>query len=238
MPKMHMPSCVPCFPPSRGWQHSENVFWRKAEQWFCHGRDFDLLPRHVPLYIAWWPWRTHQAPEATSKAGLTHCLPVTMIFYTGPTKPALVLLCCVGAWLAICSSSFGAPISKTNIQRTLELLKEESKALYEDYNKTEASGISPDESLQLPCFSLGREALTNISGLKAYLEEVKSLSKNTVDTTKLTKRLVDISCLNPLNVNISRPQKTDSYTKKTFILSVLKKFSDCMAEVQAKDNIC
>lgn len=74
----------PAFPrPSRGWQPFENVFWRKAEQWFCHGRAFDLLPHDNPLYIAWWPWRTHQAPETTGKAGLPHSLTVAMIFHTG-----------------------------------------------------------------------------------------------------------------------------------------------------------
>lgn len=75
--------------PSRGWQRFENVFWRKAEQWFCHGRAFDLLPHGGgPLYIAWWPWRTHQDPEATSEAGLPHSLTVTMIFHTGTTGSA------------------------------------------------------------------------------------------------------------------------------------------------------
>lgn len=50
----------------------------------------------------------------------------------GPTKPALVLLCCVGTWLVICSLSFGAPTPE-NVKLILELLKFESKELYENY---------------------------------------------------------------------------------------------------------
>ncbi|XP_076778948.1 interleukin-31 [Arvicanthis niloticus] len=100
-----------------------------------------------------------------------------------------------------------------------------------------ASGMSVNESLQLPCFSLGQEALTNISVIKAHLEKVKVLSKNAVDTTKVTKRLEDISCSDPPNVNISGPGD-DVYAQKGFMLTVLKRFSDCMAELQAKDSIC
>lgn len=44
-----------------------------------------------------------------------------------------MLLCCIGTWLAISSSSFGAPISKIHLKNTIEFLKLESKELYENY---------------------------------------------------------------------------------------------------------
>lgn len=94
-----------------------------------------------------------------------------------------------------------------------------------------------DASLQLPCFSLGREALTNISIIKAHLEKVKVVSDDIVDTTKVTRWLENISCVNPLNLKISGPGDK-SYAQKTFVLTVLKRFSDCMAGLQAKDSIC
>ncbi|XP_052023600.1 interleukin-31 [Apodemus sylvaticus] len=161
-----------------------------------------------------------------------------MIFHTGPTKPALVLLCCLGTWLVICSLSFGAPTPE-NVKLILELLKFESKELYENYSKSQASGMSADASLQLPCFSLGREAVTNISVIKAHLEKARVLSENTIDTTRVTRWLDSISCSNPLNLNISRPEDTaKSYARRVFVLTVLKQFSACMAELQAKDSIC
>ncbi|CAH6778913.1 interleukin-31 [Phodopus roborovskii] len=158
-----------------------------------------------------------------------------MIFHTGPTKPALVLLCCVGTWLAICSPSFGAPTA-TMIQTILKLLKLESKELFEDYHKKDAVGVPTDESLQLPCFTLGCEASTNISTIQAYLEMAKRLSDNRADTTNVTKRLDDIRCSNPPKPNISGPK--DFYARKIFTLTVLKRFSDCMAELEAKDRVC
>nr|BAB24326.1 unnamed protein product [Mus musculus] len=97
--------------------------------------------------------------------------------------------------------------------------------------------MSADESIQLPCFSLDREALTNISVIIAHLEKVKVLSENTVDTSWVIRWLTNISCFNPLNLNISVPGNTDeSYDCKVFVLTVLKQFSNCMAELQAKDN--
>ncbi|XP_021042886.1 interleukin-31 [Mus pahari] len=162
-----------------------------------------------------------------------------MIFHTGPTKPALVLLGCIGTWLAICSLSFGAPIPKEDLRITLDNLKQESKDLYENYTRKEAYGMSADESLQLPCFNLAREALTNISIIIAHLEKVKVLSKNTVDTSWVIRWLKNISCSNPLNLNISVPGNTDeSYDRKMFVLMVLKQFSNCMAKLQAEDSIC
>lgn len=99
--------------------------------------------------------------------------------------------------------------------------------------------MSADASLQLPCFSLGREAVANISVIKAHLEKARVLSENTVDTTRVTRRLDSISCSNPLNLNISRPEDTaKSYARRMFVLTVLKQFSACMAELQAKDSIC
>jgi hypothetical protein len=46
------------------------------------------LPHADPLYISWWPWRTHLASEATGKAGLASC--IIMVSRTG-TYMALVL---------------------------------------------------------------------------------------------------------------------------------------------------
>ncbi|EDL19634.1 mCG11123, isoform CRA_a, partial [Mus musculus] len=158
-------------------------------------------------------------------------------FLCGTTKPTLVLLCCIGTWLATCSLSFGAPISKEDLRTTIDLLKQESQDLYNNYSIKQASGMSADESIQLPCFSLDREALTNISVIIAHLEKVKVLSENTVDTSWVIRWLTNISCFNPLNLNISVPGNTDeSYDCKVFVLTVLKQFSNCMAELQAKDN--
>ncbi|XP_028621784.1 interleukin-31 [Grammomys surdaster] len=163
-----------------------------------------------------------------------------MIFHTGPTKLALVLLCCIAPWLAICRPPFGE-LTRGKITLILKLLEHESKVLYENYSRGPAYNISVNESLQLPCFSLGQEALTNtlsqeaitsISVIKAHLEKVKELSENTVDTTKVTKRLEDISNCGPPNVDISGPEK-NAYAQKVFMLTVLKRFSDCMAELQA-----
>lgn len=96
-----------------------------------------------------------------------------------------------------------------------------------------------DESLQLPCFSLDQEALTNISVIIAHLEKVKVLSENTVDTSRVIRWLKNISCFIPLNSNSSVPGNTDkSYDDKMFVLTVLKQFSNCMAKLQAKDSIC
>ncbi|XP_035300076.1 interleukin-31 [Cricetulus griseus] len=158
-----------------------------------------------------------------------------MICHTGPTKPALVLLCCVGTWLAICSLSFGAPTA-TMIKTILELLKLESKELYEDYSKKDADGLPTNESLQLPCFTLGYEASTSISTIQVYLETAKRLSDNRADTTNVTKRLDDIRCSNPPKPSISEPE--DFHERKIFTLTVLKRFSDCMAKLEAKDRIC
>lgn len=99
--------------------------------------------------------------------------------------------------------------------------------------------MSADAPLQLPCFSLGREAVTNISVIKAYLEKVQVLSENRVDTTEVTRWLDNISCSNPVSLNISGPEDTDtSYEHKKFVLTVLEQFSACMAKLQAKDHIC
>ncbi|KAL1768385.1 interleukin-31, partial [Sigmodon hispidus] len=111
------------------------------------------------------------------------------------TKPALVLLCCIGTWLAICSSSFGAPTPTPTpdmIKTILQLLKRDSKELYEKYSNSDARGMSITESLQLPCFTLGCEASANISIIQAYLEKAKVLSENRADTANITKRLEDI----------------------------------------------
>ncbi|XP_040587584.1 interleukin-31 [Mesocricetus auratus] len=153
----------------------------------------------------------------------------------GPTKPTLVLLCCVGTWLAICCPSFGAPTASM-IKTIVELLKLESKELYEDYLKKDAVGVPTDESLQLPCFTLGFEASTNISIIQAYLETAKRLSDNRADTANVTKRLDDIRCSNPPKPSIYEPE--DFYARKIFTLTVLKRFSDCMAELKVKDRIC
>ncbi|KAL6081649.1 hypothetical protein STEG23_007864 [Scotinomys teguina] len=188
-----------------------------------------------------------QRPQA-KQVILTLSLTNTMIFHTGPTKPALVLLCCIGIWLAICSSSFGAPTGK-KIKTILELLKHDSKELYENYRKPPAAGVTAgvaagvtiDESLQLPCFTLGCEASTNISIIQAYLETVGMLNKNITNTANVIKRLddircADIGCPNPPKLSISGPK--DLYKLKSFTLTVFKRLSDCMAELKAKDNIC
>ncbi|XP_036027538.1 interleukin-31 [Onychomys torridus] len=163
-----------------------------------------------------------------------------MIFHTGPTKPALVVLCCIGTCLAICSSAFGAPTAKMIIT-ILKHLKEDSKELYENYSNCQAAGIKTDESLQLPCFTLGCEASSNISTIKAYLEEVETLNQNTINTAHVRKRLDDIRCgnircPNPPKPSISGPE--DPYERKIFTLTVFKRLSDCMAELKAKDRIC
>ncbi|XP_075831389.1 interleukin-31 [Microtus pennsylvanicus] len=170
-----------------------------------------------------------------------------MIFHTGPTKPAWVLLCCVGTLLATCGPSFGASITKSAptadmIKTILKYLKLESKELYEDYVSKNSSGEVPiDESLQLPCFTLGCEASTNISIIEAYLEEVRRLSENRVDTSRVTKRLSDITCSDVRCSNSSKPSVSGPdkfYEGKSFKLTVLKQFSDCMEKLEAKDRIC
>ncbi|XP_055461804.1 interleukin-31 [Psammomys obesus] len=160
-----------------------------------------------------------------------------MIFHIGPTKPALVVLCCIGTWLAICSLSFGAP-TPDQIKTILERLRHDSKQLYEDYSKPLGDGVSVNESLQLPCFTLGRGASANISVLKAYLEKVKVLDENRTDTYNVTKRLEDISCTTPLGLNISGPGASKFHEYKTFILTVLKQFADCMAKLEFKNSVC
>lgn len=108
--------------------------------------------------------------------------------------------------------------------------------------KKNSSGEVPiDESLQLPCFTLGCEASTSLSIIQAYLEEVKRLSENRINTSKVTKRLgdimcSDIRCSNPPKLSISGPEKF--YERKSFKLTVLKRFSDCMEKLEAKDRIC
>ncbi|KAM7331995.1 hypothetical protein ACRRTK_008703 [Alexandromys fortis] len=169
-----------------------------------------------------------------------------MIFHTGPTKPAWVLLCCMGTLLATCGPSFGAPTTNSAptadmIKTILKYLKLESKELYEDYKKNSSGEVPIDESLQLPCFTLGCGASTNISIIEAYLEEVRRLSENRVDTSRVTKRLSDITCPDARCSNSSKPSVSGPdkfYERKSFKLTVLKQFSDCMEKLQAKDRIC
>lgn len=108
--------------------------------------------------------------------------------------------------------------------------------------KKNSSGEVPiDESLQLPCFTLGCGASTNISIIEAYLEEVRRLSENRVDTSRVTKRLSDITCPDVRCSNSSKPSVSgpdNFYERKSFKLTVLKRFSDCMEKLQAKDRIC
>ncbi|XP_021487005.1 interleukin-31 [Meriones unguiculatus] len=160
-----------------------------------------------------------------------------MIFHIGPTKPALVVLCCIGTWLAICSLSFGAP-TPDQIKTILEILRHDSKQLYEDYIKREGGGVFENESLQLPCFTLGRGASANISVLKAYLEKVKVVDQDRTNTYNVTKRLEDISCTTPLELNIPGPDTSKFYECKSFILTVLKQFADCMAKLEFKNSVC
>ncbi|XP_051017860.1 interleukin-31-like [Acomys russatus] len=151
-------------------------------------------------------------------------------------KPAVMALCFIGTCLVFCGSSFGAPTSE-DIKTILDHLKLESKELYEDYSK-KAPGILANESLQLPCFTLGREASANISVIRAHLEKVKVLTENRIDTTTVIKRLDDINCFIPLKLNISGPKDTKFFEYKTFSLTVLKRFSDCMAKLEAKNSVC
>lgn len=108
--------------------------------------------------------------------------------------------------------------------------------------KKNSSGEVPiDQSLHLPCFTLGCNASTSISIIQAYLEEVKRLSENRTDTSKVIKRLSDITCSdtrcsNPTKPSISGPEKF--YERKSFKLTVLKQFSDCMEKLEPKDRIC
>ncbi|XP_059105752.1 interleukin-31 [Peromyscus eremicus] len=162
-----------------------------------------------------------------------------MTFHTGPTKPALVLLCCIGTWLVICNPSFGVPTAK--IRPILIHLKLDSEKLYENYSKCQAGGMQTNESLQLPCFTLGCGASANISTIQAYLEEVERLNENTTSTAHVRKRLNDIRCSNtgcpnPRKPSISGPK--DPYKIKSFTLTVFKRLSDCMANLKAKDSIC
>ncbi|CAO2629605.1 Il31, partial [Lemmus lemmus] len=165
----------------------------------------------------------------------------------GPTKPSLVLLCCIGTFLATCGPSFGAPTANSAptadmIKTILEHLKLESKELYEDYKKNSSGEVPIDESLQLPCFTLGCEASTSISIIQAYLEEVKRLSENRINTSKITKQLDDITCSDDVRCSsspkpsISGPGKF--YERKSFKLTVLKRFSDCMGKLEAKARVC
>ncbi|KAK7804982.1 hypothetical protein U0070_025504 [Myodes glareolus] len=162
------------------------------------------------------------------------------------TKPAWVLLCCIGTLLATCGPSFAAPTTNraptANMTKIiLEHLKLESKELYEDYKKNSSGEVPIDQSLQLPCFTLGCHASASISIIQAYLEEVRRLSENRIDTSKVIKRLrditcSDISCSNPTKPSISGPEKF--YERKSFKLTVLKQFSDCMEKLKPKDRIC
>uniref|UniRef100_A0A8C8T5L2 Interleukin-31 n=1 Tax=Peromyscus maniculatus bairdii TaxID=230844 RepID=A0A8C8T5L2_PERMB len=150
----------------------------------------------------------------------------------GPTKPALMLLCCMGTWLAICSLPFGAPTAK--IGTILEFLKGDLEELYKNYSKCQAAGMETDESLQLPCFTPGCEASANISTIKAYLEEVERLNENNISTAHIRKRLDDIRCSDPPKPSVSGPE--DFYERKIFTLTVFKRLSDCMAKLGAKNN--
>ncbi|XP_037054412.1 interleukin-31 [Peromyscus leucopus] len=237
---MRVPSCAPRFPRGRGWQPFESVFWRKAEQWFCHGRAFDLLLT-LALYILpgghGEPIKL-QRPRAEQVSLQPLTVVVVMIFHTafwhpslspGPTKPALVLLCCMGTWLAICSQPFGVPTAKI-----LKLLKWDLEELYKNYSEYQEPGMKTDESLQLPCFTPGCEASANISTIKAYLEEVERLNGNNISTAHIRKWLDDISCSDPPKPSISGPE--DFYERKIFTLTVFKRLSDCMTKLGAENN--
>ncbi|XP_008837634.1 interleukin-31-like [Nannospalax galili] len=163
-----------------------------------------------------------------------------MIFHTGSSKSAWLLLFCVGIWLSTCRLSFSIPALR-DINMILGCLTYESKEIYDNYMKEEhwPEHQKNYSYLQLPCFTLGPEASKNISVIQAYLETVKTVSSDRVETRNLIKRLDDISYHNLTKPNISETITfKNKYQHKQFIVTVLKQFSSCMKDLKILGRKC
>uniref|UniRef100_A0A8C9USP3 Uncharacterized protein n=1 Tax=Spermophilus dauricus TaxID=99837 RepID=A0A8C9USP3_SPEDA len=154
-----------------------------------------------------------------------------LLLSPGPTKPALMLLCCVSAWMSIHTFPTDRLIdgpTACEVQLILKNLDNLSTQLLQDYVKEE--GKYP-----LPCFTPGPQASNNISVIQAYLRKTTADGTNRMDGMDGTvadvleqlDKLKDDST--PEALAATPTSSGDAYEGKSFILAVLQQFSGCMA---------
>ncbi|XP_027804968.1 interleukin-31 [Marmota flaviventris] len=168
-----------------------------------------------------------------------------MISVTGPTKPALMLLCCVSAWTSIHTFPTDRPSNGPTVcevQLILKNLDNLSTQLLQDYRKNESD--MPDsqawviQKYPLPCFTPGPQASHNISVIQAYLrkttadrtDRVDRMDGMVADVLEQLDKLKDDST--PEALATTPASSGDAYEGKSFILAVLHQFSGCMAETR------
>ncbi|EHB01454.1 Interleukin-31, partial [Heterocephalus glaber] len=150
----------------------------------------------------------------------------------GPTKPALLLLCCLGTWLSAHALSLPT-LPPEDLRQILRDLQRCSGKLLSDY-KNEVKlpwEMNTQKKYELPCFTPGFEAANNISVILAHLKQImkcKGSGLNNGDMSYTIQQLEKLRYGDTLEPQVPTCNDTKPFDYKTYILETLEQFSLCM----------